>query len=377
MLPAAGRTCSFAAKIIAFVKKIYAAFLFLFPLSLSAQPPGYYNNAAGKSGEPLRRALYDIISGHTVLSYTPGLWNAYYTTDIKPGTNKLYTIYTDKPGSAPPYEYTVGADQCSGSTPSTEGGCYNREHIWPQSKFGSADPMRTDLWIVYPTDSKVNSQRADWPYGKVSSPTWTSQNGSKLGPNTYSGAPSGTAFEPIDSFKGDIARSYFYITTRYLGDSAFFNDWEMAAKSTLKPWAIQMLLEWHHKDPVSAKEKSRNEAAYVFQNNRNPFIDEPRFADCIWAGNCAGLDVSGINSPVFSLRVSPNPSHDFIRIEWQSLSPDEVLALDVINVQGACIYHTLPAKSSQLLDVHEWPRGLYLLQVRTQHGTRLEKLLLD
>jgi endonuclease I len=359
-----------------YVKKFYIACLFLLPVSVLAQPAGYYNSAWGKNGEALRIALYNIIKGHTALSYTPGLWNAYYTTDVKPN-GKLATIYSDKPGGTPPYEFTLGTSQCSGSTPATEGVCYNREHIWPQSKFGSAAPMYTDLWVVYPTDSKVNSQRADWPYGKVILASWTSQNGSKLGPNTYPGAPSTTAFEPIDSFKGDIARSYFYITTRYYGDSAAFSDWEMAAKSTLKPWVIQMLLEWHHLDPVSAKEKARNEAAYAQQNNRNPFIDEPRFADCIWAGNCAGLDVANVNSSLFRLYMAPNPARSTVKIDWESLAPNEVLAMDIINVQGALMLHVAPGGNSLSVDVHAWPGGFYMLKVKTQHGVRTEKLLVE
>jgi endonuclease I len=349
----------------------------LIPVHCIAQPAGYYNAASGKSGEPLRRALYDIIKGHNALSYTPGLWNAYYTTDVKPD-GKLATIYSDKPGSMPPYEFTLGTQQCSGSSPSGEGGCYNREHTWPQSKFGSAAPMYTDLWIVYPTDYYVNSQRSDWPYGKVISATKTFMNGSKLGPNTFAGAPATTAFEPIDSFKGDIARTYFYITTRYLGDSASFNDWEMAVKSTLKPWAIQMLLEWHHNDPVSAKERSRNEAVYALQNNRNPFIDEPRFADCIWAGNCAGLSVPGIASAGSGIRLSPNPAHTNITIDWQKLSPDEVLAVDVLNVQGQVVYHLQDLSSVHAgIDVAAWPRGLYIVRMRTQRGVQAKQVVVE
>jgi hypothetical protein len=51
---------------------------------------------------------------------------------------------------------------------------------------------------------------------------------------------------------------------------------------TLKPWAINMLLEWHRNDPVSNKEKDRNEAVFLIQNNRNPFIDFPELVEHIW-----------------------------------------------------------------------------------------------
>ena len=354
------------------MKKV-CVLLLLIPALSKAQPGSYYSNAINKSGEALRQALYDDIKGHTSLSYTPGLWDAYYTTDVK-DNGKLATIYSDKPGSAPPYEFTLGSAQCSGSSPSGEGGCYNREHIWPQSKFGSAYPMYTDLWIVYPTDYFVNSQRADFPYGMVSTPIKTFRNGSRLGPNAFPGAPATTAFEPIDSFKGDIARSYFYITTRYLGDSASFNDWEMAVKSTLKPWAIQMLLQWSHIDPVSDKELKRNEAAYTLQGNRNPFIDEPRFADCIWGGNCTGLAV-GFIAANSGISISPNPAHSTIIIDWQRLSPDEVLAIEVLNPQGQEIYHLRNLGLRQTsIDISAWPRGLYFVETRTKHGIQVTRI---
>ncbi len=358
------------------VKKLATLLCLIMPLFAAAQPAGYYDNAYGKTGEDLRRALYDIIKGHTQLSYTPGLWNAYYTTDKKPN-GKLASIYSDVPGGTPPYEFNLGTDQCSGSTPNAEDGCYNREHLWPQSKFGSNYPMYTDLWLVYPTDSKVNSQRGDWPYGIVTSPTWTSRNGSKLGPNTYPGAPASTAFEPIDSFKGDIARSYFYITTRYYGDSSSFVDWQMATKSTLQPWAIQMLLEWHHLDPVSAKEQVRNDAAEALQHNRNPFIDVPQFADCIWAGNCAGLGISPSQQVAARVRCFPNPAHASVQIDWQMLAPDEVLAVDVMNGLGAKVFHQAPSGKSLQIQVTNWPRGFYWLRVQTKQGTGFKKLVLE
>ncbi len=359
------------------MKKLFL-FLSCLPVLAAAQPAGYYNGAFGQNGQNLRAALYNIIKGHTPLSYTPGLWDAYYTTDVKPN-GKLATIYSDKPDStAPPYEFTLGTNQCSGSSPGTEGSCYNREHVWPQSKFGSAYPMYTDLWVVYPTDYKVNSQRADFPYGKVATATTRFRNGSRLGSNVYSGAPSSTAFEPIDSFKGDIARSYFYITTRYLGDSASFNDWEMALKSTLKPWAIQMLLEWHHLDPVSDKEIKRNNAAYALQHNRNPFIDYPQFADCIWGGNCAGLSVPGLAAIANKIHTYPNPATSQLQINWAELAPDEVLAVDIVNVQGQVIYHA-PAVTARavIVPVSDWPKGLYLLQVKTQHGLQAQKVMVQ
>jgi hypothetical protein len=99
----------------------------LLPYLVKAQPAGYYLSANGLNGEPLRIALKSIIRPHTALSYTPGLWNAYHTTDVKPN-GKLWDVYSDIPSGTPAYEYTIGTNQCSGSSPSGENGCYNREH---------------------------------------------------------------------------------------------------------------------------------------------------------------------------------------------------------------------------------------------------------
>lgn len=358
---------------------VFLAILLAPWLAMAQIPANYYNSAQGLNGEDLRAALSQIIRTHTVLSYTPGLWSAYYTTDKKPN-GKVWDIYSDVPGGTPSYEYTFGTDQC-GNGSNHENSCYNREHLWPQSKFNSTPPMYSDLYLVYPTDYYVNGQRGDLPYGKVGTATKTFTNGTKTGNNVYPGAPSGNCFEPIDSFKGDIARSYFYITTCYRNDSTLFNDWEMAARVTLKPWVIAMLLEWHHLDPVSQKEIDRNNAVYALQGNRNPFIDSPYYADCIWGnGNC--IPASSVHETYSRklVRVYPNPAHSQVTISWQDLAPDETLAIDILNMQGQLIYHkNAPAGTVQSLTipVEQWPKGVYLLQTRTPTRVTTGKLLVE
>ncbi len=173
-------------------------------------PPGYYAAAEGLNGETLRAALHTIIDNHHSISYD-ALWNAFYTTDDKPN-GKVWDMYSDVPGGTPPYEYTFGVDE--GGTSGTEGTGYNREHSFPASWFNSNSPMYTDLFQICPTDNTVNNRRSNYPYGEVTAPTWTSLNGSKLGPCTFPGY-TGTVFEPIDGYKGDFARTYFYLSTRY------------------------------------------------------------------------------------------------------------------------------------------------------------------
>ena len=262
-------------------KLLLLAILYFFTIQIFAQEPtGYYDDATGKTGAELKTALFGIISSHTALSYS-ALWSAYYNTDAKPN-GKVWDMYSDVPGGTPPYEFTFGSGQCGNY--SVEGDCYNREHSFPKSWFSEASPMVTDIFHIYPTDGKVNGQRSNYPYGEVSAPTWTSQNGSKLGPCTFDGY-SGTVFEPIDEYKGDFARTYFYMATCYENkisnwSSAMLDGTSYPAFTT---WAINLLLKWDCDDPVSQKEIDRNNEVYDnYQHNRNPFIDHPEFVNNIW-----------------------------------------------------------------------------------------------
>lgn len=247
-------------------------------------PPGYYDPAEGLSGEPLRQALHAIIDNHNVLANSQ-LWAVFETVDRRPD-NTVWDIYSDVPGGPQPYVFQFGADQCGSYA--GEGDCFNREHSFPQSWFNDAAPMSTDVFHIYPTDAWVNQRRANWPFGEVNAPTWTSANGGKLGPCSWPGC-SGTVFEPIDAYKGDLARSYFYLMTRYMDVAA---GWPapVLAGGDLNGWSEEMLLAWHVADPVSQKEIDRNNTIYAqIQGNRNPFIDRPEWAHAIW-GAFAGIE---------------------------------------------------------------------------------------
>jgi endonuclease I len=364
------------------MKKLLGLFLTCLSFTGIAQPAGYYDPAAGLTGQALRAALATIIRPHTELNYTPGVWAAYNTTDRKPN-GKVWDIYSDIPGGTPPYEYTYSADQCGSSSSSAENSCYNREHTWPQSKFSfpGADgaPAGTDVFHIYPSDYWVNNQRGNYPYGKVTSPSQTFMNGSKLGSNTYPGSPSGTSFEPIDSFKGDIARTYFYMSTCYRNDSGNFVTWEMATLVALKPWAAAMLLEWHHLDPVSKKEIDRNNAIYALQNNRNPFIDHPEYADCIWGtANCSTTFVPNAISATQDAHIYPVPAVEVVHVSWQYASAAPI-AVSVTDVAGRVVYHApVNAAGSELaLDVSAWPNGIYAVQLQYANTVKVYKLVVE
>ena len=255
---------------------------------LGAQiPSGYYNNANGKTGDELKTALHDIITGHTTINYSQ-IWNAFWSTDNK-GNGVVWDMYSDIPNGTPPYTFSIGQNQCGEYV--QEGDCYNREHSWPQSWFGGDDqatPSR-DLHHVFPTDGFVNAQRSNYPFGEVNTASWTSQNGSKLGTCKSSLGYVGTVFEPIDEYKGDFARAMMYMSVRYYTEDDNWGTSGMTNKSEILPWAIQMLLDWSDNDPVSQKEIDRNNVIYSdYQHNRNPFIDHPEYARMIWDPNWHG-----------------------------------------------------------------------------------------
>lgn len=253
-------------------------------------PAGYYNGTENLSGTDLRQALHNIIDNHTSVSYT-SLWTHYQSTDKK-SNNYVWDMYSDVPGGTPAYNFSFGSDQCGNY--SQEGDCYNREHSWPQSWFNSGSPMKTDMFHVVPSDGYTNGQRGSYPYGEVSSATWTSTNGSKKGSCVYPGY-SGTVFEPIDEYKGDFARGFFYMSTRYYTEDGSWQTNSMVDGADILPWAQNLLMEWHIDDPVSTKEINRNNGIYAIQNNRNPYIDHPEFA----------VEIFGSNYPIATITSSP------------------------------------------------------------------------
>lgn len=243
--------------------------------SVWAQGPNntgtYYKNANGKSGKNLRTALSAIITAkHSVVSYD-GLISAYELTDTRPDgcVRDWYSCTTN---------YRHGIDTGGYKK---EGDSYNREHSVPQSWFSKRAPMKSDIVHVVPTDGYVNNRRSSFPFGEVGSVTYkANEDYCRLGSSKTPGY-SGTVFEVADEIKGDMARIYFYMATRYKdqcgnwGGGIFTDD-------GLVSWQLNLMLEWSRQDPVDAREIARNNAVQEVQNNRNPFVDYPGLEEYIW-----------------------------------------------------------------------------------------------
>ena len=269
---------------------IFTVALFtLFALNAYAQGPNdsgtYYQAADGKKGAELKTALCGIIYNRTERTYKQ-LWTDFQTTDKKEN-GKVWDMYSNL------REMTFVTDQAGNYK--KEGDVYNREHSWPNSWFGGeVQPMYTDLHHLYPTDGFVNNKRSNYAFGETNGESYKSANDfSKLGACTYPGY-TGTVFEPNDDYKGDFARTYFYMVTCY---EEKLPDWftnygtkegvsqtiDGSKYPGLRDWQLEMLMKWTKNDPVSAdKETPRNNAVYTIQNNRNPFIDYPGLEEYIW-----------------------------------------------------------------------------------------------
>jgi len=310
---------------------LYSLLLNLLFVNAFAQiPAGYYNNATG-TGATLKSQLKTIITNGHVDNGYGGLWIAYQTTDrdyYYENDGSVLDIYSERPTAADPYNFTIVTGQCG--TYSSEGDCYNREHIVPQSLFNQASPMRNDAHFIRATDGKVNGMRSNYPFGVVGTNTsFTSLNGSKLGTSVSAGY-SGTVFEPINEFKGDVARMIFYFVTRYETQLSGFSSGDMLGSSAfpgLQTWELNQLLLWNAQDPVSPAEIGRNNATYTYQGNRNPYIDNPQYVNLVW-----GTPINDTQAPTAPTSLATNnPTSNSISLSWTA-------STDNIGVAGYDIY---------------------------------------
>lgn len=252
---------------------------------VAAIPDGYYDGVSGKKGaDNILNALNTCISkDYNEISYK-GLEPHYLNTDFYSDT--LWDMYSTC--------HFVYEDANKAQKQVCDG--WNKEHVCCQSWLGSG-PMVSDLFNVYPTDARVNNLRSNYPYGVVGTNKGISGDPDhhalgKLGTSAVSGY-SGTCYEPDDRYKGDFARTFFYMVARYRDKILNSGDGAKMFSSNptnLTAYSLAFLLEWHRNDPVSEKEIDRNQAVYGEQNNRNPFIDYPDLVEYIW-GNKVGQTV--------------------------------------------------------------------------------------
>ena len=259
------------------VRRYSSSLIILSAFTLLAAPPsGYYDSFEGKSGEALKAAVKSKVRKHTTVNYGDNTWEAFRKTDVREVDGKLcwWDMYS------------------SNNVPVSSGHPgMNIEHSVANSCWGgSKNDAYKDMCHLNPSDATANNRKSNYPLGIVAgTPTWT--NGVTIvgKPASGYGGGAGHVYEPHDMYKGDFARAYFYMFTVY--DDINWGSYPdkrdamydcSGATVQLKPWAVQMLLQWNTADPVGQKEADRNDGIYSVQRNRNPFIDIPDLAEYIW-----------------------------------------------------------------------------------------------
>jgi endonuclease I len=369
------------------MKKIVTSLLLSFTLISVAQetakntqstnsiPAGYYNTATG-TGYVLKTQLYNIIKGHNDRGYA-GLYTTYLTSDkdfYYENDGTLLDMYTENP-TGPECEFTYGVGQDDGTLGNAECERYNREHLIPQSVFASVTPMYSDAHFIVPADKYVNGQRGDLPFSRVNTASNTYSNGTKKGTNLnsgYSAGYTGTVFEPIDEFKGDIARMIFYFATRYEDQVAgwsypMFNN---TSNQVFTSQAINVLLTWSNNDPVSQREIDRNNAVYARQTNRNPFIDHQEYAMQIWGSL---LNTESFNQ-LEAASIYPNPSTDVINIT-ANVALEQI---DIVTINGQVLQQIKnPVMENNNYIISNLPKGFYFLKLSSATNSVTKKVLIN
>jgi len=362
----------------------------LFTLVSTAQiPAGYYNSATG-TGYTLKTQLKKIIDNNNdglateYQSIDKGysyLYTTYQNSDTDlyfENNNTVLDMYSEKPLGADAYEYTHITDKDNGTGGTAEGQYYNREHTIPQSVFGGSSPMKNDAHFVIPTDKYVNGLRASFPYGVVDAASTTTSNGSKLGNNLnsgYSAGYSGTVFEPIDEFKGDIARINLYFAVRYEDQVAgwSYTMFDGSADKVFNQTFLNILYQWHTQDPVSQREIDRNNAIFTEQNNRNPFIDHPEYVLEIWQNT---LNVKDYTADRFNIH--PNPTHS--SVVYINKGDAKVSQLELFSITGKLVLSQKITTNQSTLTLNHLDTvasGIYLLKIQTDNNTIVKKLVIN
>lgn len=310
--------------------KKFLLFLFMVPMIYLAQiPAGYYNGTEGLTGYALKSKVHEIIS-QKIFSYRYSQIGPLYAyTDLDKyyeNDNTILDIYSEKPTAAESFNYDLSQNIDSASA---EGQGWNKEHGMPQSTYYGMYPMYSDMHYLIPADAYINQRRRNFPYARNNGENITFTNGSKLGKSTTPGYTN-TVYEPIDEFKGDVARYLLYFAVRYEGNLNLYNHQlstmplDGSEEKAFEDWYITMLKDWNALDPVSQKERDRNNAVFAIQKIRNPFIDHPEWVNMIWSETPDAVAPQAPSN--FSIS---QLGKNFVTLSWTPSSDTDVLGYKV------------------------------------------------
>ena len=216
----------------------------------------------GLSGQELLTEIKNQYRPPTTLGYSIARDTLF--RNILAVNGQLKCLYTD---------YSINLNPNSDPSDNAFSQGLNTEHIYPQSKGAENEPLRSNMYNLYPVRENVNSDRANDPFGEVPDNTtqwWYYLDiKQKTKPTSniekYSEAAN-NVFEPQEARKGDIARSIMYFYSIYTPEAN-------AADPNFFQSMITDLCNWHYLDPVDSEEWNRNLLIASYQNDlANPFI---------------------------------------------------------------------------------------------------------
>jgi hypothetical protein len=253
-------------------------------------PVGYYDAIQGTQDSVLKSTLSLIVRGGTRYEYGT---NQYHSTNNPPewvaGDLKAYGTwqalpFTDRKAGGVVWDMYSNCVRYYPNKLGDSGCSLNIEHCLPKSWWGgTVNEAYKDLYNLNPSDQRANSQKSNYPPGHV-------KNADKFDNGSFRIAKANTSgygyicWEPAPEYRGDFARTYFYMATayEYLAWTAYPQFISDATYLMFSDSIQKVLLDWHRADPVSEKELCRADQISSIQGNRNPYIDYPELVEYIW-----------------------------------------------------------------------------------------------
>ena len=329
----------------------------------STAPVGYYDSLEGKSGPALKQAIQDIIANPTVVhAHNYGdMIEILKNADQNPkNSNEVWLMYVEQSRSKLEFQDT-----------GISTGKWNREHIYPQSRGGYADgtlsiPDGKNVWLTTNADD-ILAGHADAHHLRAEDAAEnTSRSNKDYGLTGYNG-PSGTK----SSWKGDVARSVFYMAVRYNALRVVNGD---IADTVGQLGDLASLLTWNALDPSDDFEMNRNNYIYTWQVNRNPFIDYPELANYIWgtkAGQVWHFNLVTNDFVNLKVIVYPNPTKKSITISGLN----EIATVEIYNSIGAKLLNTT-FTGETTLNI-DFPSGIYFAKIKSDEKTVVKKIIIE
>ena len=330
----------------------------------NTMPSGYYNSLEGLSGVALKQAIQDIIANPAIVhAHNYGdIIDILKTADQNPkNSNQVWLMYVEQPRSKLDFQDT-----------GINTGKWNREHIYPQSRGGYTDgtssiPDGINVWLPTNADD-ILAGHADAHHLRAEDGAENSLRSNKdYGLTGYNG-PAGT----MGSWKGDVARSVFYMAVRYNALSVVSGDIPDTTVGQLSDLAS--LLTWNTLDPSDDFEMNRNNYIYTWQVNRNPFIDYPDLANYIWGAKVGQVWHSNLSNNNFdNLKVNlyPNPAKKSISISGLN----ESATVEIYNSIGAKVLEKeFTGETKMNID---FPAGVYFAKINSGDKSIVKKIILE